>query len=351
MKFFLGENPGFYIGNLHIAWYGLIMACSMALAVVLCYFLFSKQRNVKNTEILCCALYVLPFAIIGARAFYVAFNPMGASYSFVDALKIWEGGMSIWGGVIGGFIGVCLYCLIHKKDLLSICDIIAPALILAQSTGRWGNFINQEAHGWEVFDPNFFGLPFTVEINGHYYLATFLYEAVLNTIGFIVLVTLLYKTKKRGLVMSCYLMWYGVVRSVIETFRTDQMLIGSLPFSQLTAIIAAVIGLGIFIYIFIRDKKNQAHVEINGNSQENLKNNLKENKKENKNGFKNKLKNSLNKIKEKINSLKNNNKKENKLNNKAKEEIQTGEENKNEENQEKNNNEIKQQIENNENKN
>ena len=348
MKFFLGENPGFYIGNLHIAWYGLIMACSMALAVVLCYFLFSKQRNVKNTEILCCALYVLPFAIIGARAFYVAFNPMGANYSFVDALKIWEGGMSIWGGVIGGFIGVCLYCLIHKKDMLSICDIIAPALILAQSTGRWGNFINQEAHGWEVFDPKFFGLPFTVEINGHYYLATFLYEAVLNTIGFIVLVTLLYKTKKRGLVMSCYLMWYGVVRAVIETFRTDQMLIGSLPFSQLTAIIAAAIGLGIFIYIFIRDKKNQAHVEINGNSQENLENNLKENKKENKNGFKNKLKNSLNKIKEKINSIKNKNKEENKLNNKAKEEIQTGEENKNEENQEKNNNEIKQQIENNE---
>lgn len=347
MKFFLGENPGFYIGNLHIAWYGLIMACSMALAVVLCYFLFSKQRNVKNTEILCCALYVLPFAIIGARAFYVAFNPMGASYSFVDALKIWEGGMSIWGGVIGGFIGVCLYCLIHKKDLLSICDIIAPALILAQSTGRWGNFINQEAHGWEVFDPNFFGLPFTVEINGHYYLATFLYEAVLNTIGFIVLVTLLYKTKKRGLVMSCYLMWYGVVRSVIETFRTDQMLIGSLPFSQLTAIIAAVIGLGIFIYIFVRDHKNkqkQALLATNENTQENLENNStnENNKKlkikENENGFKNKLKNSLNKIKEKINSLKNNNKKENEKNIESKNNNEIIIEEKSEENQENNEN-------------
>ena len=106
----------------------------------------------------------------------------------------------------------------------------------------WQRYFFGNVYGWEVFDPKFFGLPFTVEINGHYYLATFLYEAVLNTIGFIVLVTLLYKTKKRGLVMSCYLMWYGVVRSVIETFRTDQMLIGSLPFSQLTAIIAAVIG-------------------------------------------------------------------------------------------------------------
>lgn len=255
MKKFLSVNPGFYIGNLHVAWYGVIMACSMALAVALCYFLFRKRRKIKGSELLACALYVLPLAVIGARFFYVVFNPNGETYTFVEALKIWNGGMSIWGGIIGGFLGVCLYCLIHKKDLLSLCDIIAPALIIAQATGRWGNFINQEAHGWEVFDPKFFGLPFTVEIGGHYFLATFLFEAVLNTIGFAVLVTLLYKTKKRGLVLSTYLMWYGVVRSVIEVFRTDPMLIGSVKFSQLMSIISACIGAVLFIYIFIRDAR------------------------------------------------------------------------------------------------
>lgn len=254
MKSFLNVNPGFYIGNLHVAWYGVIMACSMALAIVLCYF-FAKRRQIKSSELICCALYALPLAVIGARTFYVVFNPNGDTYTFVEALKIWNGGMSIWGGIIGGFLGVCLYCLIHKKDLLSICDVIAPGLIIAQATGRWGNFINKEAHGWEVFNPKYFGLPFTVEIGGHYFLATFLYEAVLNTIGFAVLITLLYKSKKRGLVLSCYLMWYGVVRSVIEIFRTDPMLIGSIKFSQLMSIISACIGLVLFVCIMIRDAR------------------------------------------------------------------------------------------------
>lgn len=265
---FLSVNPGFYIGNVHVAWYGLIMACSMALGVVLCYF-FAKRRALKSTDLLTVALYTLPFAVIGARVFYVLFNPSGRTYSFVDAFKIWKGGMSIWGGVIGGAIGVTLCCLIHKKDFLSVCDVIAPALILAQSTGRWGNFINKEAHGWEIFDPKYFGLPFSVEINGHFFLATFLYEAILNTIGFAVLVFLLYKSKKRGLILSGYLMWYGVVRSVIETFRTDQMLIGSLPFSQLTSIISACIGFALLIYILVRDYKKKKR-GINPNEYFNL---------------------------------------------------------------------------------
>lgn len=245
-------NPGFNIGNLHIAWYGVIMACSMALAVVLAYF-FAKKREIKPTQLLTCALYVLPLAVVGARLFYVVFNPMGITYNFVDALKIWEGGMSIWGGIIGGVVGVGVYCLIHKKDFLSFCDIIAPALIIAQATGRWGNFVNQEAHGWEIFEPEFFGLPFSVEIGGHYYLATFLYEAVLNTIGFAVLVVLLYKAKNRGAVTATYLMWYGVVRSVIEIFRTDPMLIGSVKFSQLMSIIAACVGFVLLVYVLVRD--------------------------------------------------------------------------------------------------
>lgn len=315
---FLNTNPGFNIGNFHVAWYGLIMACSMALAVILCYFFFSKKRAIKNSEILTLALYVLPFAVLGARTFYVLFNPMGIDYSFVDALKIWEGGMSIWGGVIGGFLGVALYSFINKKDILSICDVIAPALILAQSTGRWGNFINKEAHGWEVFDPKYFGLPFTVEINGHYYLATFLYEAVLNTIGFIVLVTLLYKSKKRGLVTSLYLMWYGVVRSIIETFRTDPMLIGSVKFSQLTSIISAIIGLALFIYIFIRDYKikkqggnpyeyiHLREIENNISCKNNIVSfSLSEEKLEEKEINNKKNNKTLNKLKNKFNSIKN----------------------------------------------
>jgi phosphatidylglycerol:prolipoprotein diacylglycerol transferase len=249
-------NPGFSLFGRHIAWYGLIMACAISIAVILC-FVLARKRGLKSSDFVAPALWALPLAIIGARIMYVLFNPMGITYSFVDALKIWEGGMSIWGGIVGGALGIALYCLIFKKNFLAYGDVIAPGLILAQSIGRWGNFINQEAYGWQVTDPRYFGLPFSVyiEAQGAYHLATFLYEASLNLIGFIVLIILLLKTKKRGLITSLYLMIYGVVRSIIEIYRTDPLMVGAIKMSQLLSIISAVIGLGLFIYIFVRDYK------------------------------------------------------------------------------------------------
>lgn len=253
---FLAVNPGFSIFGLHIAWYGLIMAFSMAVAVVLC-FLLAKRRNLKPNNFIAPALWALPFAIVFARIMYVCFNPMGKIYTFVEALRLWEGGMSIWGGVIGGALGLGIYCLIYKKDFLSHGDIIAPGLIFAQSIGRWGNFLNQEAYGWKITNPKYFGLPFSVyiEAEGAWHMATFLYEAFLNTLGFIALLLIVLKTKKRGLAVAAYLMIYGTVRSVIEVFRTDPLLVGSVKMSQLLSIMSAVLGLVLLIYIIIRDRK------------------------------------------------------------------------------------------------
>lgn len=250
-------RPGFSIFGMHIAWYGVIMAASMAIAVVLCVLL-AKRRGLVGSDFIGPALWALPFAIVGARAMYVAFPPEGVHFtSFLQMLQLWNGGMSIWGGVIGGAIGLGLYCLIFKKDFLARADVIAPALIFAQSTGRWGNFLNQEAYGKVVTDPKYFGLPFSVYIESEsaWHMATFLYEAFFNSLGFIALLVILLKTRKKGLTTAIYLMIYGVVRSVIEIFRTDPLLVGSLKMSQLLSILSAVIGLALLIYIIIRDHK------------------------------------------------------------------------------------------------
>lgn len=250
-------NPGFSIFGLHIAWYGVIMASSIAIAVVMC-MLLAKRRGLTGNHFIAPALWALPFAIVGARLMYVLFPPSGIPpYTFVEALKIWNGGLSIWGGVIGGALGLGLYCLIRKKDFLSYGDVIAPGLIFAQTIGRWGNFLNQEAYGWKVTDPKYFGLPFSVyiESNGAWHMATFLYEAFLNTLGFVAILVVLLKTRKRGLAVSMYLMIYGAVRTVIEIFRTDPLMIGSIKMSQLLSIISFGIGLALLIYIIIRDKK------------------------------------------------------------------------------------------------
>lgn len=251
-------RPGFSIFGIEIAWYGVIIASSMAIAVVLC-ILLAKRRGLTGDDFIAPALWALPFAIIGARLMYVAFPPegVGTFNTFLQIIQIRDGGMSIWGGVMGGALGLGIYCLIFKKDFLARADVIAPGLIFAQSIGRWGNFLNQEAYGRVITNPKYFGFPYSVfiESEGAWHMATFFYEAFLNTLGFIALLVVLLKTKKKGLTTAIYLMIYGVVRSVIEEFRTDPLLVGSLKMSQLLSILSAVIGLGLLIYIIIRDKK------------------------------------------------------------------------------------------------
>lgn len=250
-------RPGFSIFGLEVAWYGVIMATSMTIAVVLC-ILLAKRRGLTGNDFIAPALWALPFAILGARLMYVAFPPPNIHFdSFLEVLQIWEGGMSIWGGVMGGAIGLGLYCLIFKKDFLARADVIAPGLIFAQSIGRWGNFLNQEAYGRQITNPRYFGLPYSVfiESEGAWHMATFLYEAFINTLGFIALLSILLTTRKKGLTTSIYLIIYGIVRSVIEEFRTDPLLMGHIKMSQFLSILSAIIGLILLIYIIIRDKK------------------------------------------------------------------------------------------------
>ena len=202
------------------------------------------------------ALYALPFAIVGARLYYCIFNGVD---SFLQIFKVWEGGMAIYGGVIGGFFGVLLCCKIKKYSLLQSCDIAAPCLILGQAVGRIGCYFAGCCYGIETKNPTLQIFPISVEINGVWHLATFFYEAILNLIGFVILIIITAKTKNKGYVTAGYFIIYGLVRAVLEQFRDplESLMIGTsgIKVSQLLSIILVFIGVAIIVFNIIKNKK------------------------------------------------------------------------------------------------
>lgn len=258
-------NPGFsFFGLFDIKWYGVIMAFAMIVGVFVALWI-CKVRGYNTDNVFWLAICVLPLAVIGARLYWVAFYGVD---SFWDVFKTWEGGMAIYGGVIGGFLGVVLYMLITKENLLKLCDIAAPALILGQAIGRWGNFVNQEAYGGLVTNPSLQWFPFSVYITEgvatpEWHYATFFYESLWNIIGFVILMILIYKVKHVGVVTASYLMYYGLGRVWIEGLRTDSLYLWntSIRVSQLLSGILIFVGLTILLFIIISNKRRRAKNE------------------------------------------------------------------------------------------
>lgn len=246
----------FILFGLRITYYGLIIASAMALGVfVACKN--AKFRNFKSDDILVLACYILPLAIIGARIYYVIFS--NNSYSFGEVFKIWDGGMAILGGVIGGAIGAVIYCLIHKKNLLDVGDIAAPSLILGQAIGRIGCYFAGCCYGVEVTDPALQWFPLSTLIGGHWHYSTFFYESIWNFCGFVVLLLLLRmnKARNRGEVIALYFLIYGAGRAWIEGMRGDSLYIGSLRVSQVLSIILVIIAIAMIVIIEVLQKKGK----------------------------------------------------------------------------------------------
>ncbi len=259
----LSLPSGFYIGDIKITFYGIISALSYLLGVLITAK-NAKKRGFTSDDIIILAIYVIPLCVIGARIYYVLFSLDEYTY-FWDIFKIWKGGLAFYGGLIGGAIGVILYCAIHKKNFFALIDIIAPSLICAQALGRWGNFFNQEAYGYAVTNPDWQWFPFAVYIDdcrislcdcsGYgWHLATFFYESLWNFLSFIILMFILYKVdfKKNGIVAGFYFIFYGSGRIWIEGLRTDSLYIGSIRVSQLLSGIFIVVGLAIVIWYFVK---------------------------------------------------------------------------------------------------
>ena len=239
---------GFELFGIEIKFYGLIMAFSMLIGVWLACLL-AKRKQIKSDDILLLALIVLPCAIVGARLYYCFFYEY--NYSFAELFNLRSGGLAIYGGVIGGIIGIIIFALIKKnfKIVLTIMDVVAPCLILGQALGRWGNFFNQEAYGNLITNESLMWFPFAVFIENEnaWFQATFFYESLWNIVGFVLLLVVYYKTQKIGTTTATYLIWYGIGRTIIEGLRTDSLYLGTFRVSQLVSIVLVIIGIIILL--------------------------------------------------------------------------------------------------------
>lgn len=214
-----------------ISIYGLLIACAILLAVAVCQR-EARRRGLPQDTGLDMALWAVPLAVIGARVYYVIFRWDLYRARPLTALYFWQGGLAIYGGVIGGFIGLWLLSRRRKLKLLTLLDIAAPVVILGQAIGRWGNFFNGEAYGSPVTDPAWQFFPVAVYADGGWHLSTFFYESCWNLLGFILLWLYRKKAKREGNVFFLYLAWYGAGRAVIEGLRADSLMWGPVRVSQ-----------------------------------------------------------------------------------------------------------------------
>ena len=244
---------------LDISWYGVIIGTGFLMAIAVATA-NAKLRGFDSDFIYDLIWWVFPLSIIGARAYYVIFD-WDTFDTFWEMLAIWHGGMAIYGGVIGGLIGLIICCLIKKKNIISAMDIAAPSLILGQSIGRWGNFINVEVYGFEVTNKAWQWFPFAVKVkDGTYHLATFFYESVLNLGGFFLLLTMLRRSKEKGIVVSTYLLFYGLVRICLESLRIPEYILyiegTNIPISSVVSACVILIGAVWLAVILIRKYVN-----------------------------------------------------------------------------------------------
>lgn len=264
MKSYFIPPDGFYIGTFQVKFYGLIMAFSMLVGVLLAIKL-AKKHKIKSDDILLLALIVLPLSVVGARLYYCIFYSY--NYSFWELFNIRQGGLAIYGGVIGGILGVIIFALIKKdiKLVLVVFDILAPCLILGQCLGRWGNFFNQEAYGNLVTNKNMQWFPYAVfiEDKNAWYQATFFYESLWNFVGFLMLLFVYKRSKMIGSTAGLYFIWYGIGRTLIEGLRSDSLYVGSsnIRVSQVLSMILVLIGLTMVIINLVRLKKGRVKNE------------------------------------------------------------------------------------------
>ena len=264
-SFGLEINPpmGFDIFGLEIRLYGIIIAVGLILAVI--YGLKRKEQfGLCENDILDGVLCIVPVAIIFARAYYCAFS-WEAEFAAnpISVLYIWEGGIAIYGGVIGAFLGIVVFCLIKKIKLGATLDLVALGFLIGQAIGRWGNFFNREAFGVET--ESFFRMGLYKEATNAYtyYHPTFLYESVWNALGFVALHFLSKKRKYDGQIALGYVAWYGLGRTMIEGLRTDSLYWGPFRVSQLLAAITCFAAVAALIVLaFCKHDKSKLFVNV-----------------------------------------------------------------------------------------
>ncbi len=218
--------------------YGLAIALGVAAAMLYMSRQEQAQGLPRDTGI-DIALYAVPLAVVVSRLYYVAFTWDRYKGDLLGILRIWEGGVAIYGGIIGGALGVWWLSRRKKLPFLALADLVAPGLLLGQAIGRWGNFFNGEAYGRLITDPALQFFPLAVYADGAWHMATFFYESMWNLAGvlFLHLNRKRFLARGRGVLFAWYVIWYGLGRMVIEGLRTDSLMWGSFRVSQVLSVL------------------------------------------------------------------------------------------------------------------
>ena len=245
-------DPGraLQIGPMTFHYYGILIAFGLVLALVYAWKR-SKQFGVRQDDLTDGVLWVAPFAVLCARAYYCAFEWDQFAPNPISVFYIWNGGLAIYGGVIGAVIGVVVFCRIRKIKVGAVLDLVALGFLIGQCIGRWGNFFNREAFGSETDWFLRMGLLDSATNKTNFHHPTFLYESLWNLAGFVLLHFLSKKRKYDGQIALGYVAWYRLGRTIIERLRTHSPWWGTLRVSQVLAAIscfAAVVVLLIMMF-------------------------------------------------------------------------------------------------------
>ena len=259
------DSTAFRIFGFEIQWYGIIITLGIILAVIYCSFR-AKHEGIIFDHVLDITIFTVIFGVIGARLGYVLFS-LDDFHSFKDVINIRGGGLQIYGGIVAGAITVILVCKFKKIKPLKMLDAAAPAVMIGQFVGRWGNFMNGEAHGGIVKEgsPLYF---LRMELEPYYMNGrlvydtaavhpTFLYESLWNVLGF-VLINVLYKKKTfDGQILLMYISWYGFGRMFIEMLRTDSLYVGNtgIRISSLIGFLCFAVGVTLLTVFLIKARK------------------------------------------------------------------------------------------------
>ena len=269
------------LGPVHIHWYGVIMGSAVLIGLWIA-ILEGRRHGLDSELFLDMMIWVIPAAIVGARLYYVAFEWEYYMQHPADIIAVWKGGLAIHGGLIGALVAGSFFVKKRGVPFLQMADIVSPSIILGQAIGRWGNFINQEAHGGPVSRQFLEDLHLPgwiieqMNIGGLFYHPTFLYESLWNLVGLLLLLGLRRLNPRRGEIFFAYLIWYSLGRFFIEGLRTDSLTFdgptwlstllnglwspmtvlfepgmmadGNIRIAQLVSLSLVLLGLGLFLY-------------------------------------------------------------------------------------------------------
>lgn len=249
------------LGNIH--WYGLIIGIGLVLAA-LYGMKRAKQFGLTDDHILTMLLFAVPISIVCARAYYCIFYWELFENDPISCLYIWDGGIAIYGAIIGAVATVVVYCKVTKISVGAMMDIGALGLLIGQSIGRWGNFFNREAFG-EVTDSFLKMGLYDWAGNLNYYHPTFFYESAWNAVGFVLLHFYSKHRKFDGEVFTLYAAWYGIGRFFVEGLRTDSLYLFNtgIRVSQLVGLVSFIAGVLFFLYMRLVKKTDGTKLYVN----------------------------------------------------------------------------------------